>query len=90
MPLFLEALLLRILVPSSTQLVFLILHVTRRLPTRKVDHMLCLILPIGRLCNDMDASSNFFMMVMIIRKVSIDIRIGLRPMDASARGREGR
>jgi hypothetical protein len=52
--------------------------------------MLCLILPIGRLCNDMDASSNFFMLVVIVRKVSIDIRIGLRPMDASARGREGR
>ena len=52
--------------------------------------MLGLILPIGRLCNDMDAGSNFFMLVVIICKVSIDVRIGLRPVDASARGREGR
>ena len=52
--------------------------------------MLSLILPIRRLCNDMDAGPYFFMMVLIICKVSIDIRIGLRPMDASSRGREGR
>ena len=52
--------------------------------------MLALILPIGRLGNDMDASPNFFMLVVIIGKVTIDIRIGLRPIDAGARGREGR
>jgi hypothetical protein len=52
--------------------------------------MLALILPIGRLGNDMDAGPNFFMLVVIIGKVSIDIRIGLRPMDAGARGRECR
>jgi hypothetical protein len=37
----------------------------------------------------MDAGPNFFMLVVIIRKVGIDIRVGLGPMDASARGREG-
>jgi hypothetical protein len=89
MPLFLEALLLSILFASSTQLVFLILYIARRLPTRKVDDMLALILPIWRLGNDMDACSNFFMLVVIIGKVSIDIRIGLRTMDAGARGCEG-
>jgi len=51
--------------------------------------MLGLILPIGWLCNDMDTGPNFFMLVVIIRKVSIDIGIGLGPMDASAWGREG-
>jgi hypothetical protein len=90
MPLFLEALLLSILFASSTQLVFLILYIARRLPTRKVDDMLALILPIWRLGNDMDASPDFFMLVVIIGKVRIDIRIGLRAMDAGARGRKGR
>ena len=84
MPLFLEVLLLRILVASSAQLVFLILYITRRLPTRKVDDMFSLILPVRRLCNDMDACPNFFMLVVIIGKVSIDIRIGLRPMNSGA------
>ena len=52
--------------------------------------MLALILPIWRLGNDMDASPDFFMLVVIIGKVRIDIRIGLRAMDAGARGRKGR
>jgi hypothetical protein len=89
MPLFLVVLLLLILLTTSTHLVFLILHIARRLGTGKVYDMLALILPGGRLCNDMDAGPNFFMLVVIVCKVSIDIRIRLRPVHAGTGGREG-
>ena len=89
MPLFLDVLLLLILLTASTHLVFLILHIARRLRTGKVYDMLSLILPSRRLCNDMDAGPNLFMLMVIICKVSIDIRIGLRPMHAKAGGRKG-